>query len=366
MDWPANQKLRPALERRNCPMQPQTGIHKKIHLYLTLCLMLFFPVLTAGQTQTGTTDQTTPNSDIPLLGDKAEAKLDAGHDKVSEKLLTTATWFDSFFDNQRYTCEKNETRAQMRLSVGKSRFSNWEFKPRVSLNLDLPQLENRAKLIISASDDEDFDIAQDPISKAAQTHSGSETERLNAALRYSMIAQKKMNLSSSVGVSFDRAYAGMRFRRNHKLANWRGRFISRLRWYTDNGWDWRNQYDIERPISKCFFLRTTAETYWAENQNGLPHALSLSLFQVLSQTNALAYDIGTYFQTRPNYHMTDLMLRLRLRQRFYRDWMVLEIGPQLTFPAQHNRRPNPGIVIKLEVDFGYVPEDSQISKICAF
>ncbi len=46
-----------------------------------------------------------------------------------------------------------------------SRFDNFEFSPRVSLRLKLPRLSQKAFLIISRSDDDDFDAEKDPISR---------------------------------------------------------------------------------------------------------------------------------------------------------------------------------------------------------
>ncbi|MEJ2058740.1 MAG: hypothetical protein P8X39_12985 [Desulfofustis sp.] len=53
-----------------------------------------------------------------------------------------------------------------------------------------------------------------------------------------------------------------------------------------------------------------------------------------------------------------MQLKLRYRQRFYRDWLVLEVAPQVTFPSDHDHEMNPGLIVKFEADFGYL-EDLQ-------
>lgn len=70
--------------------------------------------------------------------------------------------------------------------------------------------------------------------------------------------------------------------------------------------------------------------------------------------------------TDPEFTVTDIKLKLRYRQRFFRDWLVLEIGPQLTFPEDHDYKVNPGIIIKFEADFGYLSDRKAYQSIFRF
>ena len=64
--------------------------------------------------------------------------------------------------------------------------------------------------------------------------------------------------------------------------------------------------------------------------------------------------------------MTDLQVSVRYRQRFYRDWMVVEVAPQIGFPEAHDRKPNPGIVLRLEADFGYLADQNSFQRVFGF
>jgi hypothetical protein len=70
--------------------------------------------------------------------------------------------------------------------------------------------------------------------------------------------------------------------------------------------------------------------------------------------------------TDPDFAVTDIQLKLRYRQRFFRDWMVLEIGPQLTFPEEYDHEVNPGLVIRLEAEFGYLTDRKAYQSIFSF
>lgn len=300
--------------------------------------------------------------DIPLLSQSTEDTVDGTHEEVSEKLLSAATWLDSFFDDKRYVTEENRTRAKLKLSGGIEREGSFEFKPRVSLKLHLPQAEGRLNLLISANDDEDFAVDRN----SAALNSREEEANLTGTLRYFLRETEKMNISTSAGLSFNYAYAGVRYRESYDYNSWQGRFTSRLRYYTDDGWESRNQYDIERQVSERLLFRTSLEANWEEEYNGVPHALIFSLFQILKTDRAILYDLGNYFHTSPSYQMTDTIFRLRYRQRFYRDWLVFEIAPQVAFPKEYDRDFTPGIIVKLEADFGYVSYKEQFDNIFSF
>ena len=333
---------------------------KKIHYAILITALAFFVLFPRA----GQTEQLIPGQkdEIPYISSEQAQAIDEAQAEISEQVISAATWFDSFFDDQRYVAEENHTRVKLKLGVGMDRHESFQFKPRIGLRLHLPRLSKKMNILISANDDEDFDVERTP----GNFNSRDDDANVTAALQYFLLQSTKMNISSTAGVSLNYAYAGIRYRGKYDYNTWQGRFVSRLRYYTDNGWESRNQYDIERHISDKFLFRTTAEVNWQEKESGLPHALIFSLYQVVKEDKALLYDLGNYFTTSPNYQMTDFVLRLRYRQRFYRDWLVAEIAPQISFPKEYDRQFNPGIIFKLEAEFGYKSYRDQMRQIFSF
>ena len=300
--------------------------------------------------------------DVPYLTDEVAGYLDDKQDSVSGHLISAATWFDSFFVDERYAIEENRTTARLILSTGIDRHEDVEFKPRVRLRVHLPRASDRLNLLISANDDEDFDVERDP----GNLNSRDDDTDLTAALQYFLLQTEKMNISATAGLSFNYAYGGVRYREAYEYGSWQGRFVSRLRYYSDDGWNFRNQYDIERQVSDTLLFRTTLDANWQGEENGIPHAVTFSLFQALRLDRALHYDISNNFNTRPSYQMTDMIFRLRYRLRFYRDWLVFEVAPQVSFPREYDREINPGIIFRLEAEFGYKSYKDQYNRIFSF
>lgn len=300
--------------------------------------------------------------DIPLISEEREKQIDAVQSQISEKVITAATWFDSFFGDERYIAEENRSTVRLLLNAGIDKHEDLSFKPRIRMTLHVPQVDERLNFLISGNDDEDFDVERDP----GNLNTRDDDANLTAALQYFLLQTEKMNISSSFGLSYNYAYAGLRYRGTQNYGSWQGRIISRARYYTDDGWEARTRYDIERQISDKWLFRTTLDANWQEKNNGIPHGVIFSLFQVLNLDRAIQYDIGNYFHTRENYHMTDFVIRLSYRQRFYRDWLVFEVQPQVSFPKEYDRETNPGIIFKLEAEFGYKSYKDQFNRIFAF
>lgn len=300
--------------------------------------------------------------DIPLLSDEFEGRMDEKHQQVGEYLVSAATWFDSFFDNSRSEAEENQSTARLRLDGGWDKYEDFEFKPRVSFRLHLPGMDNRWNLLISANDDEDFDVDRLPSSSDRR----EDDANMTAALQYFLLQSKNMNISTTAGISYNYAYAGLRYRGSYDYGSWQGRFTSRFRYYTDDGFESINEYDLERRVSETLLFRTTLNGDWYEEKSGFAHGIVFSLFHVLNSDLAVLYDVGNSFQTSPNYYLVDTVFRLRYRQRFYRDWLIFEVAPQVSFPKVHGRNFNPGLILRLEAEFGYKSYKKQFDNIFRF
>ena len=290
--------------------------------------------------------------DIPILNDEQEKVLDSAQEAVTRRLLGAADWIDSFFDDRRTLAEENTSRAAFRLAMGYSRNDDFEIKPRLDVRLRLPRLSERANLFIEAAEDRDFNIGRDPLDERLPDDDGDRGE-LTAGLRYFIRETRDLNISLDGGISWNYLYASIRYRSLQDFGAWQGRFTNRLRYYTDDGLENRVAYDLERRLHTNWLFRTTTHVLLSEEEEGIPHSQYSRLIQVLSPYQAISYEAGVYFDTEPSYKMTDTRVMARYRQRFYRDWLVLEISPRVYFPEEHDRKANPGIIFQFEAAFGY-------------
>lgn len=301
-------------------------------------------------------------SDIPILKESTEKQMDDMQEKATNLLLGSASWIDSFFDDDRSLDENNQTRATLKLAFGYSKDDEFEVKPRLNVRLQVPKLSEKAQIIISGSDDEDFDVEDNPLSKGTD-HDNEDTSELTAALRYFLLQGEKYNVSFDTGVSWTYVFASLRYRAIREFGNWLARFTDRVKWYSDDGWENKAAIDLETYFNEQFFFRASTSAGVYEEKDGIPHGQIFKLFQVLSPLRAVSYEAGFYFGTEPEYSMTDAELVVKYRQRFYRDWLVFEIAPKINFPEDNDYEANPGIMFTFEATFGYEADKEGYKKI---
>lgn len=301
--------------------------------------------------------------DIPLIGQEKEQMVDDAQVEASRMLFDVAEWVDSFFDDGRFVEEENESRATLKLSAGYSRFGNFELEPRLKIRLKLPKLSSRAHLIIEAAEDSDFSSEDSPNDGFSDNHSDDDGGEFRAAVRWFLKESDTYNVALDAGGSWNYLYGSVRFRALQDFDSWQGRFTNRLRWYTDDGWENRATYDLEHYFNDDFFFRSTSKFNYYEEKDGFPHSQHFKLYQVLTAIQAISYETAIYMETEPSYKSTDLQVILKYRQRFYRDWLVLEVSPRVSFPEKYDREVNPEIIFKLEASFGNNSGEEGFKKI---
>lgn len=294
--------------------------------------------------------------DMLRMGPKGPTFLDTFQAGITKNILRSSRWLDSFFYDPRYAAEENQTRAVVRYEGFIENHAHWVLKAKVKLVLILPQLKNKANLVIAGDPDEDTpgQLGQGPLTSPAPN--GNANRNTTAALGYQIKSDKRRNISAKIGVryrsghivSFVRPY----FRRLYNLEGWDLRFTQEFPYWTDTKWSSSTTIDLERPLGETFFFRTSLNGSWYQHVPGYYYGLVFSLTQPLSTTSALSYNLGGSFQTGAHDVLQTVVIDTRYRQRFWRDWMYFDITPQVRFPRDRRFNPVPGILFAIETQFG--------------
>lgn len=290
--------------------------------------------------------------DLPSTGDTMTDHL---YDQVSGSVASTAAWLDSFFYDENYLAEENRTRLRLSLRTFTESGEGTEFKVKVSLRLSLPQLENRLQLFVSNKPD-DIDTTDSAIPSPEDR---DEDRSLAVGLRYYAKETEKHNLSLSGGLRYRDdspvAYVQPRYRYFKSLSHWDLRFIEKLSWYTDTGFESRSDLQLERLFSQRLFFRTLTRLDWYEEEDGVFPQLSFLLRRPLDENRVLAFQMDNYFETEPDPGLDEwesTVFRFAYRRRVWRKWLWFEIEPQVAFRRDDDYSATPGLRLKLEGDFG--------------
>jgi len=66
----------------------------------------------------------------------------------------------------------------------------------------------------------------------------------------------------------------------------------------------------------------------------------------------LSYEWNNDFQTRPVNRLEEIVLRIRYRQRVWRNWIFYELSPRISMQRDEGFSPIPGVMLKLDAVIG--------------
>jgi len=293
----------------------------------------------------------------PSAGPPPHGTFDIWHDAVSEQILTTAEWLDSFFDDPRFRAENNQTRVKVAADYIWERGTTSDFKFPISVQLKLPRLQDKARFVLLGPQQQQDVEGQTPSTgTAASRLPSAQDSNATTALDYFFWATQRLNIATRVGVRFHEGkpvgYVQPRYRQLEKFDLWALRFTQDFKWWTDLGWESTTTFDLERPLSEKFFFRTTLQGAWTEQKrNYYYYSLAFNVRQILTPRRVMQYELVNGFQTDKE-ALEEIRATIRFREKIWRDWMFFEIAPYASYRRDHDFDFLPGIVVRFELIFG--------------
>lgn len=283
--------------------------------------------------------------------------IDISHARASGAVLASARWIDSFFSDERVVREETETRLRLGLMNYAQEGDLFDADVRTNIRLDLPLAGERLRLFFSGEDDEFDRVLYSPDERSRQPVFASRDRRASVGVRYYLRSTLHNNLSLSSGLRFRSGspilYLEPRFRHLTALGDWDLRFTQRFAALSTGRIEVRTSFDLERPWEGRYFVRGTVEGGWFDDEDGYFYGLHFSLYQPLSRRRMLLYSWRNSFATRPNHVLEEVRLITSYRQKIWREWMYVEVSPQLAFPREHNYDISPGILLRLDIIIGH-------------
>ena len=282
-----------------------------------------------------------------------EGYVDTAQRWVSAGIESAARIADEFFGDENYEAEANNTRLRLMFDTFFESGEAVDFRFRFNLRLVLPLTNKRLKLSFSGNSDEDDDEDE----TATVTGANDDNNNVEATLAYTLVESAKHNLSLRTGVKSGPAWwIGPRYRFYAKLGGpWGFRFTQLIRWRTDDDWEAITRFDFERKIGENFLFRFTPRGKYNQHdyhEDGYDYRLEAKVFQRLDRNSAMRYEWINKFLTKPDNHLDEIVLKIGYRRRVWRKWLFFEIVPQASFPDEEDFHFTPGILFRIETNFG--------------
>lgn len=301
--------------------------------------------------------QQKPDETLPQQEElKPETIVDVIHAEISRRIQGTATWMDSFFGDKRYESELNKSYVRFRYNVLLEDGTGMVRKADYQVRMILPQLREKTKLVLSGSPKEESEFSALRSSYEYEQITTTEERNVTAALYQTVRETARDSFIIRAGLQMHSGrpaiVLGPRYRILFPLDSWNLRLIEEILWKSDVGLASRASVDLERPLPNGLFFRATNEWSWTQHVDGFLYAFSFHLGQPINHKRGLNYEWINIFHTQPVNELTEIVLRVRYRQQFWRDWLFFEISPQYRFPRDRSFNATPGIWFTIDMVLG--------------
>jgi len=282
--------------------------------------------------------------------DQETTWYDSAHAVVNTVFCEPAVWFDDFFASDRIFEEVAGTYVRWRNDFIYNQESGYKFQTNLNFSIELPRISSKLKLIFEGDEDQ----ALQDVLPSQQAESSNNTLGLRLDVKDTDRSRFNISLSAKPRIR-------LRYRYTYPVRN---DFLIRFTQEVQNekGVNGaRTRVDFEKAFLPLKLFRSTTEVFVTEDFPGADLSQAFSLFKRISKKSSVSYEASAVGITRPENLVTNYRLGIRYRQSIHRDWLFLEVTPDITWPITlsedretiiNDRRSVYSIIVRLEVHFG--------------
>lgn len=291
-----------------------------------------------------------------------EAWLDRMQKGVFWTVCSTARWFDSFYGDSTDYQEYRATYGRFGVAAEYDEQDGTDLDTRFRARIELPNLERKIDAFVGRFDEDDFVEGRgDDFSALPRLFAETDTEWL-LGLGYSPArdANSRFDVDGGVKVDFPMdPFVRARWRTHQPFGSHRLlRFSQTAFWRRSLGTGSTSHLDIERALGPKLLARWRTLGTVAEKIDGLEWRTSATLYQLLFEDSAIAYQIEGRGETDAEIPLDDWSAGLIYRQRMWREWFFLELRGRVHWPRDElheKREAEAGFAIGFEILFGDHP-----------
>ncbi len=283
-------------------------------------------------------------------------RLDAPRDYVSGKFVDFVSSIDRFFGSDRNYQESNDSVLQLDIFRVLGYGGEKKFVQSTRANIRLPMAEQKLHLLIESDPDKNATV--DPKQSLSPPLAQPSTPKsYAAALRIEKTEAERWHLSLDGGIKFHGLIeAPTPFVRSRAslavpMELWNVKLSETVFWFNSIGAGETTQMDWERPISQPLMFRATSVATWLNNTQNFDLRQDMIFFHKLDERNAMMYQASAIGVGRPNTVVTEYVVLALYRYRLHREWMFLEMSPQLHFPRALAFHTSTMLSLRLEMLF---------------
>ena len=274
--------------------------------------------------------------------------LEGRRDQVSRNVTALGRNLDAWLSGENIGENANETYLRIRLNQQAASFEGYHSRLKIDGSLDLPQTSKHWKLIFES------DAAE--LNSLEGTVLGVEASAESiGGVSYQQKSGGSWQLNHSIGLR-DKIQADpfYRFKSQYEKQmneDWSAGYRQKIWHYKSQGWGYNTNISFNRKIEETKILQFSSEVRYQQDRNQTEFSQTIALHNSLGQFETLSYELGILGINKPNIRISDYYVGTQYRRAIRDQWLFLEVIPQLIVSRDENWRPQPKLVLNLEMLF---------------
>jgi len=290
-----------------------------------------------------------------------ESLLDLPHDLLSRRVEAYSRKLDNFFGDPNRAYDSTGSTLQIRSHVtffeGGVRESNAD----VHANISLPNTEDRLRLIVQRGVEAATQTAAERDIRNAtgstQVAAPGAPQDNNYYLGVKALAAQVFGvaLSAEAGAKLGRPidpYVRLRAFRDFNFSQWQIRASETPLWKHSDGYSAASEVNFTRPLDELWQLRFTSKATWRSTTRYFDLAQIGALYYTPDPRTATNFELGAFAPSDRSLKLAVYSVTVRVRRQIYRDWLYLEVTPQILYQEANGFSATRSLMLNLETLFG--------------
>jgi len=281
--------------------------------------------------------------------------VDRLHLAIGNGARSLADRLDRFFSDEQIEEEVQTTRVRLKPNIQWTEADNLDTSIPFRIDLVLPRLENKWKILVSSFRDKDDDQIPNEVDFIDNDglDQGDEISTF-LGLQYTPLFEIARHIRTSLGPKFKGKsvyfFASARVRFQYLIGPWTANLSEKV-FYDNEELGERTSFDFQRPIGTQEVFRSSSSITYSETSKGVDLRQMLLLRHFFSETIAAGLSGEIAAHTRPSMVVDAYVVAFEYRQKIWRDWLYFDLNPQARFPREVDFKFTPFLSVSLETIF---------------
>lgn len=278
--------------------------------------------------------------------------LDTPQEYISSGVEGFARNIDEFFSDDKVFYESTGTYLRLRADATVNERGERTYQGDFKLKLRVPHTKKKLKFILESDPNE----RPDEISEQGENtpNAAVEDKEYFAGLERTLGKKDAWQFKPSIGIRLSsplETYFKLRIKRKYEFNKWSIHLHETPYWFDSSGWGSDSYLELNRKITEDDLFRASTFARWTNESEQFELSQTFTMYHTLSKRRAISYFAGVYGESEPTVYATHYILGLTYRQNIHKDYLFIELIPQIKYEKINDFHSEHSVILRLEIVF---------------